>query len=326
MTASLPLEEILKHIKRTPREVNPNQEEPKNPNRPTFVSSSNKTDFGDGSLLHESELENETFSLLFSVTTQRGKWLSAEGINQFVDELRHRYPCTPPFFRRSTWTLEEAGLIYYGINPDILNDLPIDDKLMFLQPLFALIDSEKVYENFVDYIKLKQGIPFLRLTVSIPIEVFYTFLQEKSYPIPPHFPNRNQQDESPKIEEKSANEKTPLFAPKVQALFEKVKRTRGNAIHLALDSVFKTDKDAMTSHLTLIAEFNTPPLNEFEQYAETTHETPLLLFSHRCRAVGKLLKHLFPQLKVKELYEHEVIKGLQMTIKKEFTRKPSEIG
>jgi uncharacterized protein YdiU (UPF0061 family) len=97
----------------------------------------------------------------------------------FLKELQERYPCDAKAFRKHYWSIPEATLVYYGLNPsEIFSTL---DQYAFSQLLHS-IDREEIRDLLENHL----GYPVCPAHDAVLTNKFVSFLQEKKVPIPEH--------------------------------------------------------------------------------------------------------------------------------------------
>ena len=94
-------------------------------------------------------------------------------------ELRAKFPFDNKPLRKSTWTLPETILVYYGLNPNEV--FSVLDRFA-LGSLLQAIDSEYINDLLNNHL----GHKISPAHDCILVNAFVSFLQEKKVPIPIH--------------------------------------------------------------------------------------------------------------------------------------------
>lgn len=99
--------------------------------------------------------------------------------NIFLKELQEKFPCDQRPLRKYSWSILEATLIYYGLDPwEISSTL---DRFALIE-LLHIIDFQRIQELFSNHI----GHSVCPAQDSVLASKFVSFLQEKQVPIPQH--------------------------------------------------------------------------------------------------------------------------------------------
>lgn len=269
--------------------------------------------------LNKEELELPISSLIYCIAcSPRANYLNKEGIHQFKKALQRLAPCPQTVFQQTTWSVEDAALIYYSIDPQFSQTLThsVSDPFWQIYETLSLLDKEdKVFHNFNNYLAAKYN---KNIPSQVHINVFIEFLTEKKYLIPKHFPISSQNlSELNKSTAAIENPEKDLSAisEKGQNLYQSAIRSRRKVIDWALIQKFSNQQER-SEHLYLIEKFAYPKIKNFNDYSEKGRN-PDNDDQYACQALAKFILHFEPKLTKSRIKHHELMKTyFQTTISK----------
>ena len=261
------------------------------------------------SKLSEEQQNLSLINLLYHIGNEaRSRLLDKEGIKQLLKVLQEKAPCSPVVFKRTTWSLDEAVLIFYNIDPAIFHEVIQSSTAFFLcRHVVLLLDKEdRIFENFQNYINAKTN---GRPPQQVSINLFLQFFAEKKYTIPKHFYvhldglEKNEGNASKSVMEQSQSSHS-------QKLLTTITDQRRLFIEICLSELFK-DPHQRAPYLKLIDRLGVPNMDEFKSI-KTSRVPPKKIQEHRCRAIGALLRHLYPKMRIHEIEQHPLIDKCKM--------------
>ncbi|MFA6915492.1 MAG: hypothetical protein WC222_03785 [Parachlamydiales bacterium] len=262
------------------------------------------------SKLSEEEKNLSLTNLLYHIGNEaRSRLLDKEGIKQLLKALQEKAPCAPVVFKRTTWSLDEAVLIYYNIDPAIFHEVIQSSTAFFLcRHVVLLLDKEdRIFENFQNYIYAKTN---GRLPQEVSINLFLQFLYEKKYSVPNHFYGHFESLAKDNATV-SVSAKEPSQPSHSQKLLTTITDQRRLFIEICLSDLFE-DPHERAPYLKLIDQLGIPNMDEFKSI-KTARVPPKKIQEHRCRAIGALLRHFYPDMKIHELEQHHLIDKCKMS-------------
>lgn len=171
-----------------------------------------------------------------------------------------------------------------------------------------LLDKEdRIFENFQNYIYAKTN---GRLPQEVSINLFLQFLNEKKYSVPNHFYGHFESlaKNDAKVSESAMEPAQPSHS---QKLLTTITDQRRLAVEICLSELFKNE-DERAPYLKLIDRFGIPKnLDEF-QSVKTSRMPPKKIQEHRCRAIGAVLRHIYPNIRIIEIERHSLINKLNV--------------
>lgn len=262
------------------------------------------------SKLSKEELNLPLVNLLYHIGNEvRSRLLDKEGIRQLLKMLQEKAPCAPAAFKRTTWSLDEAVLIYHNIDPSIFDEfIHSSSSFVLCRYIVLLLDKEeRIFENFQNYLHAKTN---GHIPQQVCLSVFVQFLTEKKYTIPKHFSillNNSCNPNSAK-----SNNAQSISSP-AQKLLSNLIDQRRLIIELCLNELFK-NPDERASHLGLIDQIGV--VNDGFSDIKTERVPPTIYQEHRYRAIGALLRHFDPNIPISEIKKHFLIEKFKLSGKK----------
>ena len=171
-----------------------------------------------------------------------------------------------------------------------------------------LLDKEeRIFENFQNYLNAKAN---GRIPQQVSLSLFVQFLTEKKYLIPKHF-SAHFGDHLQANDNSSNSKKAQSQPSNFQKLLTKITDQRRLAVEICLSELFK-DPHERAPYLKLIDQLGIPNVDEF-QSIKTSRIPPKKIQEHRCRAIGALLRHIYPSLRIYEIEKHPLIDKCKMS-------------
>jgi len=100
---------------------------------------------------------------------------------KLIKELKQERPCQELWFKRTTWTVEQATLIYHNLDPNAFSGLFPEDRDFIIKILDI---NEDIRGNLQNYLYSSIYSP-----QEIVVKKFIEFLKNKRYIVPTHFPD-----------------------------------------------------------------------------------------------------------------------------------------